>query len=282
MAGRTPASKPQPDRMGTSRHGKLVPGTSCLPPVGRRGDPVRDTGEVLRPNEQRVLDAATRQAESLIADPNHTVAAAAMDTTGRIFTGVNVHHFTGGPCAELVALGAAVSASAGPLATIVAVGDAGRGVLAPCGRCRQVILDQHPDCFVIVPTDEGPDCRPIRALLPFSYVRPEASPERFIRFNPAYYERVRTGLKTATIRHDDPVALGPAWLVFEDDDGYRRLRAVVDEIEVKRLDELDGADAEHESVSSLAALRAGLQRHYPGLPPDAVVSVVRFHLDDGA
>jgi cytidine deaminase len=169
--------------------------------------------------EKRVLDAALQQAEQLTGDPNHTVAAAAMDTTGRIFTGVNVYHFTGGPCAELVVLGQAATAGAGPLTTMVAVGDQDRGVLAPCGRCRQVLLDQHPDCAVIVPESDGPALVPVRRLLPYSYARPDTSPERFVRFNSAYYDAVVQGRKTATTRFEDPCAIGPVWLLFEFDEG---------------------------------------------------------------
>jgi cytidine deaminase len=60
-------------------------------------------------SERRVVDAAQHLAATLGDDPNHTVAAAAMDTAGRIHTAVNVFHFTGGPCAELVVLGAAAA-----------------------------------------------------------------------------------------------------------------------------------------------------------------------------
>lgn len=217
-----------------------------------------------------MLEAASALARTLGGDAIHSVAAAAMDTTGRLFSGVNVHHFTGGPCAELVVLGMAASAGAGPLTTIVAVGDGGRGVLAPCGRCRQVLLDQHPDCIVIVPTDDGPDGRPVRTLLPFAYRVLNAAPERLVRFNPAYYDDVAAGLKTTTVRYDDPVAVGPAWLVFEDDDGYRRLPGVVDAVEPRPLDERDPDDV---------ALRTSLLRHYPELPVDAEVTVVTFHVD---
>jgi cytidine deaminase len=49
------------------------------------------------------------------------VASAAIDTLDNVHTGVNVFHFTGGPCAELVAIAAAAQAIAGPLITIVAV-----------------------------------------------------------------------------------------------------------------------------------------------------------------
>ncbi len=41
-------------------------------------------------------------------DGVHTVGAAVRSADGRSFAGVNLYHFTGGPCAELVALGAHV------------------------------------------------------------------------------------------------------------------------------------------------------------------------------
>src|SRR5690606_24277356 len=121
----------------------------------------------LSDSERRVIAAAKELVRSLGPDANRTVAAAAMDTSGRIHTGVNVHHFTGGPCAELVVIGAAAAANAGPLVTIAAVGDRNRGVLAPCGRCRQVLLDLHPDALVVVPdeTTGRTSIAPIPALL---------------------------------------------------------------------------------------------------------------------
>ncbi|GAB3806393.1 hypothetical protein GCM10028798_29220 [Humibacter antri] len=233
---------------------------------------------MLYPSEKRVLDAALHQVEQLIGNPNHTVAAAAMDTTGCIFTAVNDYHFTGGPCAELVVLGVAAAAGAGPLTTMVAVGDKGRGVLAPCGRCRQVLLDQHPDCLVILPSDDGGTTMPIRHLLPYAYARPEAIPERFIRFNPRYYNTVASGRKTATTRHDDPCEVGPAWLVFEFEAGYKRLPGFVESIETKRLDELTDEDAWLEDGGTADDLRAGLRGHYPGIRDDATVDFVRFRV----
>lgn len=230
-------------------------------------------------NEQRVLDAATELALGLGNGSTHTVAAAAMDTTGRIHTGVNVFHFTGGPCAELVVLGAAATASTGPLMTIVAVGDQGRGVIAPCGRCRQTLLDLHPDCFVIVPVRDGPECTPIRELLPYAYRQPDAAPARLVRFNSRYHNDIAAGRKTMTIRYRDPLAAGPALLVFEDDDGYRRLPGVIDEVESRRFDGLTEDDARQENAGSVAALQDGLRGHYPGLADDAIVEIVRFHLE---
>lgn len=234
---------------------------------------------MLHPLERRVLEAALRQAERLTGDPNHTVAAAAMDTTGRVFTAVNDYHFTGGPCAELVVLGLAASAGAGPLVTMVAVGDQGRGVVSPCGRCRQVLLDQQPGCHVLVPAEDGPDAVPIRRLLPHSFIHPDAAPERFIRFDPRYFDSVVQGEKTATTRLDDPCALGPAWLLFEFDDEYRRVRGVVDWIETKRFDEISDDDARLEGGKIAEDLKNGLRRHYPDITDGSPVDVVHFHLE---
>jgi cytidine deaminase len=123
---------------------------------------------MLCPNEQRVLDAATDPAAGLDGGTTQTVAAAEVDTAGRIYTGVNVFNFTGGPCAKLVVLSAATAAGAGPLATMVAVVGGGRGVLGPCGRCRQTLLDLHPDCLVIVPTTDGPGYVPVGRCCPMA------------------------------------------------------------------------------------------------------------------
>lgn len=234
-----------------------------------------------------MLEAALRQAGRLVGDPNHTVSAAAMDITGEIFTAVNEYHFTGGPCAELVVLGLAAAEAAKPLMTMVAVGDRDRGVIAPCGRCRQVLLDQQPGCNVIVPTGRGPDLVPVRDLLPYAYEFPEADPDhanrnRFIRFNPRYYDAVVAGRKTATTRYDDPTGVGPAWLVFEFDDRYRYLHCTVDSIGSKRFGEISDDDARLEGASTGDELRDGLRHHYPAVDGDSRVDVVRFHLDPPA
>jgi cytidine deaminase len=97
-----------------------------------------------------------------------------------------------------VALGVAAGAGAGPIAGIVAVGDEGRGVIPPCGRCRQVLLDQQPDCHVVVPGGDGPMTVPARDLLPYSPQHPDANPPRLLRFNPRHWGSVVDGVKTAT------------------------------------------------------------------------------------
>jgi cytidine deaminase len=102
-------------------------------------------------------------------DGVHTMGAAVRASDGRVFVGVNLYHFTGGPCAELVALGAARADGATDITHIVAVGNHGRGVKVPCGRDRQVLADYHPRIRVIVPTSSGEVSVPIDELLPLAF-----------------------------------------------------------------------------------------------------------------
>jgi cytidine deaminase len=101
-------------------------------------------------------------------DGVHTMGAAVRASDGRSFAGVNLYHFTGGPCAELVALGTARASGAREITTIVAVGNHGRGPVGPCGRDRQVLFDYHPAVRVILPTEEGVKSVLISDLMPLA------------------------------------------------------------------------------------------------------------------
>ncbi|MFI6266743.1 cytidine deaminase family protein [Micromonospora sp. NPDC051006] len=124
----------------------------------------------MRDTDRALVQAATAVAKLRCRGENHTVAAAARSADGRVFTAVNVYHFTGGPCAELVAVGAAATQGVGELETIVAVGDRGRGVIPPCGRCRQVLRDYYPSIRVIVGPMDALRVVPVGDLLPETYV----------------------------------------------------------------------------------------------------------------
>jgi cytidine deaminase len=100
----------------------------------------------------------------------HTMGAAVRSSDGAMYGGINLYHFTGGPCAELVALGNARASGARELSTIVAVGNLGRGPVGPCGRDRQILLDYHPSIRVILPTSEGVQSVRIKDLMPLGAV----------------------------------------------------------------------------------------------------------------
>lgn len=150
--------------------------------TGVSGDdvPMFDSARELDEDDLQLVTLATRtidentDAPTADADGVHTVGAAVMAGDHRMFAGVNLYHFTGGPCAELVALGAARAAGAREIVRIVAVGNGGRGILAPCGRDRQVLADYHPRCRVIMPTSSGAISVLAVELLPGAYRGPEA------------------------------------------------------------------------------------------------------------
>jgi cytidine deaminase len=120
--------------------------------------------------DQELVQAAAEVARTRCRGDNHTMAAAARAHDGRIVTAVNAYHFTGGPCAELVVIGTAAAQGLYQLTTIVAVGDRDRGVVPPCGRCRQVLLDYFPDIGVIVDNGDRRRTVPITDLLTETYV----------------------------------------------------------------------------------------------------------------
>ncbi len=122
------------------------------------------------PVDHELVRAAADVARARCRGERHTMAAAGRAPDGRIVTAVNVYHFTGGPCAELALIGVAAAQGVYELDTVVAVGDRGRGVVPPCGRCRQVLLDYFPAVEVIVGTGDGVRAVPVKELLPESYV----------------------------------------------------------------------------------------------------------------
>ena len=112
---------------------------------------------------RRIVDANTDGEDGV-----HTMGAAVRDVRGRMYGGINLYHFTGGPCAELVALGHARASGARELSSIVAVGNMGRGPVGPCGRDRQILFDYHPDIRVILPTAKGVKSIRITDLMPLA------------------------------------------------------------------------------------------------------------------
>ncbi|HJP76894.1 MAG TPA: cytidine deaminase [Pseudonocardiaceae bacterium] len=133
------------------------------------------------------LIAYARQIVDEHGDDNiHTMGAAVRAADGRIFGGINLSHFTGGPCAELVALGHARASGARELDTIVAYGDRGRGPVGPCGKDRQILFDYHPGIRVILPTEHGVRSVRITDLMPLGSVW--SAEEGTKPFDPSVFE----------------------------------------------------------------------------------------------
>ncbi|KAM0789191.1 hypothetical protein ACM66B_000037 [Microbotryomycetes sp. NB124-2] len=150
----------------------------------------------LSPDQTALVVEATRLIDSVPVNLNHTVGAALVTSSGRVISALNMSHYSGGPCAEMVCLAKAADQgvlsprvfaqpsadgliydtnSNGPereaVVCIVAVADRGRGVLSPCGRCRQILLDYWPGVQVIMQTEDGSELEtvPLQDLMPRAY-----------------------------------------------------------------------------------------------------------------
>ena len=101
----------------------------------------------------------------------HTVAAAVLCASGRVYLGVNVEACGYGPCAEPIAVGAAFTAGERELRKIVAVRKCGDAypVLSPCGNCRQLLFDYAPQAVVILEVDGRVVKAEAKELLPGAY-----------------------------------------------------------------------------------------------------------------
>jgi cytidine deaminase len=103
----------------------------------------------------------------------HTVGAAVLCPSGKIYVGVNVEACGYGPCAEPIAIGAAFSSGEEEISAIVAVKKRKRdgkfAVLSPCGNCRQLIFDYSPDAMVIHSLNGHPHKATAAELLPGAY-----------------------------------------------------------------------------------------------------------------
>ena len=101
---------------------------------------------------------------------NHTVGCALLCKNGKVYTGVNCDGIHGS-CAEYITMGIAISAGEREFDTIVSVHEkATNGVIAPCGNCRQMLVEYCPDIKVIVNDDSGKLVKVgIRDLLPFAW-----------------------------------------------------------------------------------------------------------------
>lgn len=101
---------------------------------------------------------------------HHTVGAALRCKNGHLYTGVNCDGIHGS-CAEYITIGMAISAGEREFDTIVAVHEkAPNGVVAPCGNCRQMLVEYCPDIKVIL-NDEQNNLIKVSAkeLLPFAW-----------------------------------------------------------------------------------------------------------------
>lgn len=131
-------------------------------------DAPRLTEEALVAEARRVLGKFALVKPSISAGG---VAAALESATGRIYTGINLDLACGiGTCAEHAAVSEMLKARETGIRRIVAIDV--DGVLAPCGRCREMIVQldrRNLDCEVILP---GSTSARMADLLPRAWLEP--------------------------------------------------------------------------------------------------------------
>jgi len=99
------------------------------------------------------------------------VGAALVSASGRVYTGINLDLACGiGTCAEHSAIAEMLKARETVVRAIVAIDD--EGILAPCGRCRELLVQvdhRNLDCEVILP---GATSARLEELLPRAWLEP--------------------------------------------------------------------------------------------------------------
>jgi cytidine deaminase len=122
----------------------------------------------------RLLEAARGATQRAYAPySKYRVGAAVLTAEGEVFTGCNVENASYGLtiCAERAAVATAVALGKhdGLRIQAIAVVTSAGSACAPCGACRQVILEFGPDAVVIFQANGGPRQMNIQALLPESF-----------------------------------------------------------------------------------------------------------------
>lgn len=92
-------------------------------------------------DDQKLIDEAIAVIKKNYAEPRHSVGAAVLCSSGKIYTGVNIESCEYGPCAEPIAIGAAISQGEREIVSIVAVVVRGDSfpVESPCSNWATLI-----------------------------------------------------------------------------------------------------------------------------------------------
>lgn len=102
---------------------------------------------------ERLLKEAEKAGEKSYSPYSHfRVGAAVLSEDNKIFTGCNIENrsYPVGVCAEIVALGNAVSQGVHDIKAVAVVGLDAAWPLAPCGLCRQFMSEFSREIIVIM------------------------------------------------------------------------------------------------------------------------------------
>ena len=123
----------------------------------------------LQEADTELINSASEVIRLNYRNERHTVGAAVLASSGKIYIGVNIDSCGYGPCAEPIALGSAISNGERNFLVFVAVSGKTNKILQPCGNCRQMLLDYAPEAMVILDMETGLEKVFIKDLLPHPY-----------------------------------------------------------------------------------------------------------------
>lgn len=116
-------------------------------------------------NEKELVKKAIEAREFSYSPYSHfRVGAALLTKSGKIYTGCNIENAAYSPtnCAERTAVFKAVSEGEREFVAVAVAGD-GEDYLAPCGVCRQVLVEFcEPEEFWVLMVGEGEKYRKMR------------------------------------------------------------------------------------------------------------------------
>lgn len=119
--------------------------------------------------EQLIERARQAQKQAYVPYSNFPVGAALITEDGSVYTGCNVESASYGAtnCAERVAIQKAVSEGHRSFTHLAIVGQ--EDFTAPCGICRQVIMEFAPDSKIILAGKEDYVVYNAEDLLPYAF-----------------------------------------------------------------------------------------------------------------
>ncbi|WP_431790660.1 ASCH domain-containing protein [Kocuria palustris] len=102
--------------------------------------------------------------------------------------------------------------------------------------------------------------------------------QQVIEFHPRHRAAVLNGTKTLTVRWNEAITVGAAWLAF-DPAGREMLDGVVLKIQRFPLNKLTAAAVRApENTDMVEYVRQLRENYYPSMPTDALLDVVHFRI----
>lgn len=130
---------------------------------------------MLDKQEEKLVIEVQKLAGEIIEKTNysgrHSVAAGILAESGKKYFGINVDSIHG-TCAEIVAYVNAVMNGELIIKTVVAVSSREKGIkgiISPCGNCRQILVENNPNVQVILNIDGQLVKKSVYELIPFAY-----------------------------------------------------------------------------------------------------------------